>query len=203
MGSTTFMPVLVISAPSGAGKNTLINRLKSQYTFEYSISHTTRPMRPGEVNHVHYHFVSHEEFQALNDVGAFLETTFIHGQHYGTAWKNFVTASQAPNWLLLDLDVKGLRTLKEKIPDVVSVFILPPSLEVLRERILLRQPEINLKELELRLETARHEMEFVFEYDYSVFNADLERATDDLSIIFRAESLKNHRRRRFLESLMY
>ena len=203
MMSSSIVNILVISAPSGAGKTTLIEQIAQKHRFRYSISHTTRAPREHEKHGKNYHFVSFEQFDQLRQAGAFLETTYIHGHHYGTAWKNFASFDRPDEWLLLDLDVHGLITLREKIRDIVSVFILPPSIDTLRERILIRQPAISTEELDLRLSTARKEMEYVFEYDYSIFNTDLQKATSELSMILQTEQLKNKRNKLFLESLLY
>jgi len=195
--------ILIISAPSGAGKTTLIDRISQKHLFRYSVSHTTRAPRAHEEEGQHYHFVTPKQFEELNHAGTFLETTMIHGHHYGTAWKNFASFDRPDEWLLLDLDVHGLISLREKIRDIVSVFILPPSIATLRERIMIRQPDITIQELEARLQMARTEMEHVFEYDYSIFNTDLSKATGELSMILQTEQLKNKRKKLFLESLLY
>jgi guanylate kinase len=200
---TPIINILIISAPSGAGKTTLIEHLGLKHRFRYSISHTTRVPRENEQDEVHYHFVSQQEFARLEAAGAFVETTQIHGHSYGTSWKNFTASEHADEWLLLDLDVKGLRSLREKIKDLVSVFILPPSIDTLKDRILSRQLDISQEELSTRLETARTEIKYVFEYDYSVFNMDLSKATEELSIILQAERMKNKRKKVFLDSLLY
>ncbi len=132
-----------------------------------------------------------------------METTYIHGHQYGTSWDNFTSVTHPEEWLLLDLDIHGLMALREKMHDIVSVFILPPSMDSLRDRILIRQPDIRSDEIESRLLAARQEIERVFEYDYSIFNEQIDQATEELSMILQTEQLKNKRRKLFLESFLF
>jgi guanylate kinase len=203
MNNQKLANVLLISAPSGTGKTTLIRALSQRELLRYSISHTTRLIRNGEEDGKDYHFVSLADFEALRLGGAFLEETFIHGNWYGTSWKNFLIPHQTEEWLILDVDVHGAKIIKQKIPDAVSIFILPPSVESLKERILHRQPTIDENELNKRLSIAKTEIRNALDYDYVVSNDNLDKATDELSFILRCEKLKGKRQLSLIESLCH
>lgn len=178
--------ILVISAPSGAGKTTLIQKISQQIPLRYSISHTTRAPRKGEEDGQHYHFVSKEEFFQLKDTGFFLEDAEIYGHYYATSWSNILNhTADDQSWLLLDLDPQGYFSLIEKIQGIVSVFILPPSLEALRFRILHRQSDICPHDLELRLSQAAQEMSYAKYYQYQILNDDVNDAAAALLEIMR------------------
>jgi len=203
MKTTSLTNILVISAPSGTGKTTIIKELSKKEPLRYSISHTTRPKRVEEIDGLHYHFVTKKEFQELNQGGAFLEVAYIHDHWYGTSWKSLTMNNDSNQWLMLDIDTQGFSSIKRKVPDIVSVFILPPNLEALKDRILNRQPNIDKKELELRLGLAKSEIAQAFDYDYTIFNDVLDNAIDELSFILRCEKLKSRRRRSLIELLCY
>jgi guanylate kinase len=194
--------IVLISAPSGAGKTTLIKELAKREPLHFSISHTTRLSREGEQDGIDYHFVTLEQFKKLEDEGEFLEVTLIHGHCYGTSWKNVTTAWPRQEWLIMDLDTKGFTAFKEKKLDIVSIFIMPPSLAVLEQRILHRQKNINTAELHERLGIAKEEIRKAFDYDYIILNHDIDKATDELSFILRCEKLKSKRRCDLIESFM-
>lgn len=193
--------IVIISAPSGAGKSTLIRGLNNIIPLRYSISHTTRYPRAGEQDGVDYHFVTLDKFQELSQGGAFIETAFIHSNWYGTSWKSIIASHQSEDWLILDVDINGFRAVKQKMPDIVSIFVLPPALEVLKERILMRQPFIDAFELHERLSIAKTEISAAFEYDYVVLNQDIDKSVDELSFILRCEKLRSLRRHDLIRSL--
>lgn len=187
--------ILVISAPSGAGKTTLIRKLSEHRPLSYSISHTTRLPRNEERDGKDYHFISKEQFLRLKSEGFFLESAEIYGNYYATAWSNILDhGTQEDSWLLLDLDPQGYLAIREKIPNVLSVFVLPPSLEVLRLRILMRQPNICPYELELRLSQASYEISYAQHYHHKILNENIDDATAaliammDQSVLERSSS---------------
>lgn len=196
---------LILSAPSGAGKSSLIKALSKTQNLSYSISYTTRPPRPGELNGQDYYFVTEENFFYLIKGGAFVETTQIHGHYYGTPWKNFVqkdSNSDCTEWTTLDIDIPGFIAVKERIPSLLSIFILPPSLEVLKYRIQERQPNIHQEELYRRLTKASEEIHQAPLYDYTIINDDFDNALRELNLILSCEKLKNVRRKNYLSSLL-
>lgn len=197
--------VLVLSAPSGAGKSSLIKSLAQKQQLQYSISYTTRAPRLGEVEGKDYYFVTQEQFFYLMKGGAFVETTKIHGHYYGTPWKNFLQKESAfdeEHWVTLDIDIPGFLALKEKIPSLLSIFILPPSLSALQDRIKQRQPTISSHELRTRLESAQQEILQAALYDYTIINDDFDRALNELNFILSCEKLKNTRRKKYLASFL-
>lgn len=178
--------LIVISAPSGSGKTSLTRRVLEEVDgLEFSVSHTTRTPRPGEEHGVQYFFVSVREFEAMISADGFLEHARVHGNYYGTS-KDFVRRRlQAGVDVLLDIDVQGARQVKQVRPDVISVFILPPSWEVLEERLRGRaedSPEV----IERRLQTARQEVRHFGEYDYLVVNDNFETSARELQSIVLA-----------------
>ncbi len=186
--------MLVLSSPSGAGKTTLSRLLLERESgLQLSVSVTTRPPRPGEVDGVDYHFVSQERFDALRDAGDLLEYATVFGNCYGTPREPVETALGEGRDVLFDIDWQGTRQLVARAPDdVVSVFILPPSRRALEERLNGRggdAPEIVAR----RMAGATNEMRHWDEYRYVVINDDLERALADIRAILRAERLVRSR----------
>ncbi len=177
--------IIVIVAPSGSGKSTLIKRIKNEFQdLLESVSFTTRAAREGEVNGVHYNFISEDEFLKRKENDEFLEWAKVHGNYYGTS-KNFVEdeISKGHN-LLFDLDVQGTDSFKEYFGDRARViFIAPPSVEALESRLRGRGTETD-ESLNIRLDNARRELKRKDDYDYLVVNDDLEKAYTDLSDIF-------------------
>src|SRR5712691_10580776 len=182
--------VYIVSAPSGSGKSTLVNELfKMVRNLDFSISHTTRPPRGSEQNGKEYFFVSKAEFEAMIAADEFLEYATVFGNYYGTARRFLREAENRSNDLLLDIDVQGASKIKEKIPDAVSIFILPPDRDKLEWR--LRTRGLDSEEvIRRRLDTARREIENYSKYDYILVNERLERATDELKAIVLAERIK-------------
>jgi len=181
--------LFVVAAPSGGGKSSMVNALlEREPGIRLSVSYTTRPPRPGESEGNHYHFIDVPTFIALKDRGEFLEHAFVHGNWYATSatWlRAQVTAGQD---VLLEIDWQGAAQVRRLIPDSVHIFILPPSIEALKERLTKRAqdpPEV----IAQRLVTAREEMRHCGEFDYVIMNQDFERAVDDLSVIVRAARL--------------
>ena len=181
--------VYIVSAPSGSGKSTLVNELfKMVRNLDFSISYTTRPPRGSEQSGKEYFFVSRPEFEAMIAADQFLEYAIYDGNYYGTAKRFLREAENRSNDLLLDIDVQGASKIKEKIPDAVSIFILPPDREKLEWR--LRTRGLDSEEvIRRRLDTARREIENYEKYDYILVNNVLEQSADQLRDIVLAERL--------------
>jgi len=182
--------LFIVSAPSGGGKTSLVRTvLEAEPEIRLSVSHTTRAPRPGEVNGRHYHFVSAREFARRLEAGEFLESAEIYGNRYGTSQKWIERELAEGHDVLLEIDWQGAQQVRRLMRQVVSIFILPPSLEVLATRLKGRGQDSG-EEVERRLAAARDEVSHVSEYDYVIINDDFNRAALDLRSIFRAERLK-------------
>jgi guanylate kinase len=178
--------VVVVSAPSGAGKTTVVARvLEEMPGILFSVSHTTRRPRGQEKDGVEYHFVTREEFGALRDAGGLLEWAEVHGNLYGTGMAQIERARAAGCDLLLDLDVQGAAQVRRRIPDAVTVFVLPPSFDVL-ERRLRGRGEDDEAAIRRRLAVAGREIDAFVQYDYVIVNDDLDRCVEDLKCIVAA-----------------
>lgn len=187
--------MFVMSSPSGAGKTTLTRLLvQKEDNIELSISVTTRPRRPSEVDGVHYHFVTREQFEKMRDAGELLEWAEVHGNYYGTPAKPVERALARGRDVLFDIDYQGTQQLyKRAASDVVSIFILPPSIAEMKKRIRRRATEDH-ETVKKRLETAKHELPRWVEYDYVIINDDLDQAFADIHSILQAERMKRARR---------
>ncbi|MGD0824230.1 MAG: guanylate kinase [Terriglobales bacterium] len=181
--------VYIISAPSGSGKSTLVNELfKMVRNLDFSISYTTRSPRGSEKNGKEYFFVSREEFEAMIAADEFLEHADVFGNYYGTARRFLREAESRGRDLLLDIDVQGASQVKQRIPDAVSIFILPPDREKLEWRLRNRGLDSDAV-IRRRLDTARREIENYSKYDYILVNNLLEQSADQLKGIVVAERL--------------
>lgn len=182
----------ILSAPSGAGKSSLIAALLEKDTAKkmmVSVSHTTRQPRPGEENGVHYHFVDVAEFELLIDQGAFLEYAKVFGgNYYGTSLPAIEKNLAAGIDVFLDIDWQGAQQIREKVPSVKSIFILPPSLAELERRLIGRGQDSSDVIAE-RMSKAMDEISHYNEYDYVIVNDNFEQALADLQSILRAEKL--------------
>jgi guanylate kinase len=187
--------MLVLSSPSGAGKSTIArNLLESDEGFELSVSLTTRSRRGSEIDGVHYHFVSRREFEHYREDGALLEWAEVHGNFYATPRAPAERAMAEGRDMLFDIDWQGADQLRETMPaDIVSVFILPPSMRELKNR-LRRRAEDQDEVIEARLKNARTEIEHWGKYDYVVINEDLDAAFTSVRSIVAAERLRRDRR---------
>jgi guanylate kinase len=185
--------LLVISAPSGSGKTTLVHRLvKEVEPVEFSISYTTRAIRPSEKDGVDYHFVTEEAFRKKIANGDFLEWAEVHEKLYGTGRAETEGVLERGVDLVLDVDVQGAEQVKRAMPDAILIFILPPSFQVLEQRLRDRrqnQPE----DIERRLAAARREVSHYTNYDYAVVNDEIERCEALLRAIVFAERSKRER----------
>ena len=185
--------LLVLSSPSGAGKSTLSRLLLEDGHLGLSVSVTTRERRPSEVNGVHYHFITRKEFEQKRDNDELIEWAEVHGHYYGTLRETVETALAGGRDMLFDIDYQGARQLQEKMPDdVVSVFILPPSMKELKSR-LNRRAEDSQDVINLRLHNARGEIEHFKSYDYVIINQDLEQSFALIKAIHLAEAIKRRR----------
>jgi guanylate kinase len=194
--------VFVISAPSGVGKTTLRNILLTRlHHFYYSISFTTRQPRPGEVNGRDYFFVSQEVFQKKIENQSFLEWAQVHANFYGTAKEPIIAALQDKKDILMDIDVQGARTLQEKLKGVIFIFLLPPSWEVLEERLRSRKTETD-QEIINRLKAAHEEVHRCSEYDYLIVNNNLEEMVEKVEAIILAEHCRPAKMTSILQKLL-
>jgi len=199
--------VFIISAPSGSGKSTLTNRLLSVVSdLKFSVSYTTRPPRGSEASGLDYVFISRGEFENMVRDGAFLEHAEVFGNYYGTAKHYMDDAFAQGKDLLLDIDVQGTKQVKAKIPEAVTIFVLPPSREELERRLRSRSEaddeiqrkllgdkarKFNTEEtIQRRLQTASREIENFRDYDYILVNDRVDPAIDTLKAIVRAERLR-------------
>ena len=177
--------LLTVSAPSGAGKTSLVRALiERRPNLSVSVSHTTRPMRPGEVDGVNYHFISKEAFIAAQKSGEFFEWAEVFGHFYGTAKTEVASRRAAGNDVILEIDWQGARQVKSLVESAVSIFVLPPSTDALRERLTGRgQDEASV--IERRMQSARDEIIHYNEADFVVLNDVFDEALSDLeSIIY-------------------
>jgi guanylate kinase len=169
-------PILIISAPSGAGKNSFVAKILQDHpSLVYTVTYTTRQIRPGEREGHPYHFVSKEEFSRLVEQGFFVEHAVVHGNHYGTPLNQLEEAWAQGRTVIMDIDIQGARTFKSKYPESASIFILPPSIDALRERIIKRDGGAP-HDLELRMENASSEIATADEFDYRLVNDDFDES---------------------------
>jgi len=183
--------VLVLSGPSGAGKSSLINKIINDIGECYfSISTTTRPMRAGEIDGVHYHFVSEEEFKREIEEDQFLEYAIVHGNYYGTSMRPVKKALEEGKLVIFDIDVQGNSAVQSRLGDITtSVFITPPTLSELRRRLENRSTD-SQEVIDKRIEMAKKEIQRVSEYDYLLINDDLDATADELRMIAITARLK-------------
>jgi len=186
--------LFIISAPSGSGKTTLVNALREWVTgLEFSVSFTTRPPRGSEQDGREYHFISRSQFEEMIRGDQFLEYADVFGNYYGTAKSVLRDADQRGNDLLLDIDVQGERQVKLKVPEAVSIFVLPPSRAELELRLRKRMLSENVQSEEIirrRLAAARKEIENYPNYDYILINDWVQQSVDELQAIVLGERLR-------------
>lgn len=192
-GSTGRGMLVVVSSPSGGGKGTLIRRaLKTVPNLGYSVSFTTRAPREGEVEGRDYFFVSVAEFKRKVEAGDFLEWAVVHGNHYGTSYAQIQRELIEGHDIILEIDVQGAASIRQRVNDAVSVFILPPTFDILRARLEARGSE-RPADLALRLRNSRGEVEHYREFQYVIINDVAERAAAQLASIIYAERARRER----------
>ena len=194
--------LFIISSPSGGGKGTLIREvLRKLPNIGYSISFTTRPPRAGEIDGEDYFFVSPKEFENLIGRGEFLEYANVHGNFYGTSKTQVAGETSQGKDIILEIDVQGAHSVREISPAAVSIFIVPPSYRILRERLVSRQTESDAN-LNLRLQNARAEVKNYRDFEYIIVNDEVAKATLDLQSVILAERLKCARQKAIVEDIL-
>ncbi|MBI5663967.1 MAG: guanylate kinase [Nitrospirae bacterium] len=185
--------LFVISAPSGAGKTTLCRQLlKKNPDIKLSVSYTTRQPRKGERNQIDYTFISKSRFMKMIEKGEFAEWATVHGQLYGTSIKRLKALNRAGYDIILDIDIHGAMQLKKRYENAVYIFILPPSAEVLKERLVNRKTD-SKDVIATRLDNAKREIPFYKDYDYIVINDKLDKAYKELESIIISSRLMTSR----------
>lgn len=194
--------LLVVSGPAGVGKGTVNAALMAKHPeIRMSVSATTRSPRPGEVDGVHYFFITKEQFDRMIDEDAFLEYMHVFGMNYYGTPRAFVEAEREKgNHVILEIDVQGARKVKAACPDAVTVFIAPPSLTVLKERLVGRGTETQ-ESIDIRTATALKELEALPEYDYMVINDAVDEAVDEMESILTSELLRTGRNTELITKL--
>jgi guanylate kinase len=196
--------LLILSSPSGAGKTTLTKKLLESFTeLRFSVSHTTRAPRPNEKDGREYHFVDRATFERMIDEGAFVEWAEVHGNLYGTSLAEIERAKSTPGCrgMLFDIDYQGARQIRAKIPDVVGVFILPPSMQELERRLRGRASETE-EVVQRRFAMAKHEIEHYGLFDYIIVNDKVASAFEELRAVVLAERSRRERRAGLAEQLL-
>ena len=187
--------LIVVSSPSGGGKGTLIDRvLKTVPGLALSVSYTTRAPRGREQNGREYFFVDEQTFRAMIARGEFLEWADVYGHLYGTSWFQVERDMTAGRDIILEIDVQGAASIRRKIPDAVSIFILPPSFELLRNRLIARATD-SAADLERRLHGAPAEVAEYKHFDYVILNDDINRASQQLAAVIYAERARRERQK--------
>lgn len=181
--------LFIVAAPSGAGKTSLVKSLLAADSgIQLSISYTTRAPRPGEVDGQHYHFVSREIFMQMLERCDFLESAEVYGNFYGTSQPWIESSRKTGKDILLEIDWQGAAQVRKLIPDAVSIFILPPSVEALRQRLTGRGQDSE-EVIQRRVAAAREDISHVSEFDYVIINDDFDTAQQDLLAVVRAQRL--------------
>lgn len=194
--------LIIVSSPSGGGKGTLIRRvLKTVPNVGYSVSFTTRAPRAGEINGRDYFFISEESFREMIERGEFLEWARVHAHLYGTGRAQVKKELEERRDIILEIDVQGAASVRKIVAVAVGVFILPPSFEILRERLVARGSEHD-SDLALRLRNARGEVEQYREFDYVIINDDAEMAAAQLASIIYAERARRERQEQVAEEVL-
>ena len=187
--------LFVVAAPSGGGKSSMVNALlEREPGIRLSVSYTTRPPRPGESEGNHYHFVDVPRFLALKENGEFLEHAFVHGNWYATSATWLRSQVGAGQDVLLEIDWQGAAQVRELVPDSVHVFILPPSLASLQQRLVTRGQDDDAT-IARRLDVARDEIRHCEDFDYVIINQDFATAVDDVAAIVRSARLRGSQQR--------
>jgi len=191
--------LIVLSGPSGAGKGTLCSQLlKRRPELVLSVSVTTRPPRPGEIDGVSYYFTDEARFKKMIDAGEFLEWAKVYNNYYGTPKKFVEEQLKQGKDVILEIDIQGARQVKKNCPNAVFIFILPPDIEELKKRIIKRGSE-NKESFDLRVKSAEEELKAMYDYDYAVVNDVVEEAVKKLESIILAERCRVERNKELLQ----
>ena len=193
--------LIVVSAPSGCGKGTILAEVLKDEKFYYSVSATTRSPRPGETDGVNYHFLGREQFEELIKTGGMLEYAEYCGNYYGTPRDKVLEKINEGKNVILEIEVQGAMQIREKCPEAVFVFIAPPSVAELRNRLEKRgteTPEV----INQRVSEAAQEISFAYRYDYVVVNNILEDAVNDFISVIRAEELKAENQKNIIDEVL-
>ena len=194
--------LLIVSAPSGAGKTSLIKALMEQdQRVEVSVSHTTRPQRPGEVEGVNYFFISTETFREMREAGAFFESAEVFGHFYGTSLTQLEARLSDGADVILEIDWQGAQQVRKLLPDSAWLFILPPSLEALKSRLQTRGQDAE-DIIDLRMRAARDEMSHWDEADYLIINDQFDAALEALQALVRSLRLRTGQQQSTLQDLI-
>jgi guanylate kinase len=193
--------LFILSAPSGAGKTSLLHALMNDAEgIAVSVSHTTRRQRPGEIDGQHYHFVTVDEFQRMIAEDAFIEHAQVFDNFYGTSKAGVQQQLDSGTDVILEIDWQGARQVRRLFPDAVSIFIVPPSVEALRERLSDRGQDSE-EVIERRMADALAELSHYDEYDYIIINDQFEQALDDLRCVLRAQHLGQEQQRGLVSAI--
>ncbi len=194
--------LLVVSGPSGCGKGTVCKELfKRNEELIFSVSVTTRKPRNGEINGVNYFFIHEEKFNNMVENHEFLEYAQVHNNYYGTPKKFVLEKIEKGEVVVLEIDVQGALQVKKAYPEAVFIFLLPPSMNELKERIIKRGTETE-KDINIRMKNAFKEIEFIDEYDYIVINDKVMDAVEKIETIITAEKLKVKRHKNIMEKII-
>jgi len=187
--------IFIITAPSGTGKTTIIKSIlkKNLGSLSYSISHTTRKPRKGEINGLHYYFVDRETFEKMIQAHEFLEWAVVYDQLYGTTISSIKRELSSGNDILMDVDIQGAKEIKRKYPESLSIFILPPSIDILNERLQRRSTD-EKRHVELRLKKALMEIQACRDFDFIIVNDALTKAIKEIEAIIIAQRANKKRR---------
>ena len=195
--------VFVITAPSGTGKTTIINIVRKNIEgIGYCISHTTRKPREGEVNGLHYYFVDRAEFESMIEAREFVEWALVYDHLYGTSISSINRELSSAKDLLMDLDIQGTKEIKRRFPESRSIFILPPSMEILKERLKKRPTDKEI-DIDLRMKKAVGEIQGCRDYDFIVLNDDLNQAAREIEAIIIAQKAYRERRLALVQRLFH
>ena len=194
--------LLIISAPSGAGKTSLIKALvEHEPRVEVSVSHTTRPQRPGETEGVNYFFISTDTFEEMREAGAFFESAEVFGHFYGTSLTQLESRLAEGADVILEIDWQGAQQVRDLLPDSAWLFILPPSIEALKTRLQTRGQD-NADTIDVRMRAARDEMSHWDEADYLIINDDFNTALEELRALVHSLRLRANQQQSALHDLI-